>query len=349
MKKEKIEVLTLSLVGITCFGIIFFVLMKHIFPVIAPFLAAWFFATAVSGPAEALSRKSRISPKLWRPTLAVGAVLLVFCVLGIFVWQTVDLIRLMLTDMGAGGEIYTMLARLSEPKFPFVDSEMPEGLAERLGEAIGELVGLLLERLGALITNVASFIPKALIFLLVTLISLIYFAIDIDRINRFVMSLFPKKTRDKLARARRDLFSIICKYVKSYLQIMLITFVIMLVGFLILGVKRAFAVAAVIALLDLLPILGVGIVLVPWSACAFALGNGRMGVGILVIFIAYTVIREIVEPKILGKSLNVHPVLTLISLYVGYALFGAAGLVVLPVCAVLLSGLFKKDDAAKVG
>lgn len=348
VKREKAEVVALILVGAVSLGILITVLMRNILPVIAPFLIAWFFAAAVSEPAAALSKRTRISPRLLRPTLAVGAVLLIFCALGLFVWQTVDLIRLFLADIGAGGEIYAVLARLSEPRLPFIDKGMPDGVAARLGEALSDLAGLLLEKLTALIADVAAFIPKALLLLLVTLVSLVYFAVDIDGINSSIISIFPEKTRDRISGFKREFFTVICKYVKSYLQIMLITFVIMLVGLLILGVKRAFAVAAIIALFDLLPILGVGIILVPWSACAFALGNGAMGVGILVIFISYTVIREIVEPKILGKSLNVHPLLTLVSLYVGYSLFGAMGLVAFPIGAVLVFGSFKKNETAKV-
>ena len=130
---------------------------------------------------------------------------------------------------------------------------------------------------------------------------------------------------------------------------MLITFAIMLVGFMILGIERALLIALIVAVLDLLPILGVGIVLVPWSIFSFALGNNAIGIGLIVIFLSYTLIREILEPKILGKSLDVHPALTLVSLYLGYSLFGAPGLIVFPIIAVLICHLFKKDKSAKVG
>ena len=130
---------------------------------------------------------------------------------------------------------------------------------------------------------------------------------------------------------------------------MLITFGIMLIGLFILGIERAALIAVIIALLDLFPILGVGIVLVPWSIFELALGNNGRGIGLIVIFVSYTVIREIIEPKIIGKSLDVHPALTLVSLYVGYALFGGLGLIVFPILAVLVCQLFKKDKSTEVG
>lgn len=349
MKKEKFEAVVLMLVGILCFGVIFFVLMKHIFPVILPFLLAWLVSCGVIGPASHLEAKTRVSAKFWRPCLAVGSVVIIFAAISLLVWRLADFLRGLLTDILSGGELYTVLMHFSEPRLPFVDLGIPDELALKLSEGIRELLGVLLSRLADIVGNTVTLLPKALVFLLVTLTALVYFAIDIDRINGGIFSLFPEKTSKRISSLIHRFFEIIGKYVKSYLQIMLITFIIMLVGFMILGVEHAPLIAIIVAILDLLPILGVGIVLVPWSIFSFALGNNAAGIGLIVIFLSYTLIREILEPKILGKSLDVHPALTLVSLYLGYSLFGALGLIVFPIIAVLVCGLFKKDKTAEIG
>ena len=349
MKKDKFEAIVPMVVGILCLGVIFFVLMKHILPVILPFLLAWLVSCGVVGPASRLEAKTRVSAKFWRPCLSVGSVILVFCAISLLVWRLADFLRGLLTDILSGGELYTVLMHFSEPRLPFVDVGMPDELALRLSEGIRELLGALLSRLADMVGNTVGLLPRALVFLLVTLTALVYFAIDIDRINAGIFSLFPKKISEKLETLTNRFFEIIGKYVKSYLQIMLITFTIMLVGFMILGVEHAPLIALIVAILDLLPILGVGIVLVPWSIVSFALGNNAVGIGLIVIFLSYTLIREMLEPKILGKSLDVHPVLTLVSLYLGYSLFGALGLVIFPVIAVLICGSFKKDKTAEIG
>ena len=128
----------------------------------------------------------------------------------------------------------------------------------------------------------------------------------------------------------------------------MITYATLLVGLLLLGVEHAAVVAFFIALLDILPIIGVGTVLIPWSIYELAIGDSALGIGLILLFLANAVIRQISEPKIVGKSLDLHPIITLITLYVGYALFGLWGMLLLPVAAVCISTALKGDNAAKV-
>ena len=91
------------------------------------------------------------------------------------------------------------------------------------------------------------------------------------------------------------------------------------------------------ALLDALPLIGVGTLLVPWSIYQFIFGDVRVGVGLLVLFGVHEILRQITEPKIIGKSLGIHPVLSLILLYVGYSIFGFFGLLLIPIAAVVVN------------
>lgn len=348
MNKQKLEVLVLILVGVLSFGALFVLLMKYIIPVVAPFLIAWFVAFAVRVPAGWFAEKTHISERFWRPTLAISLTLFVFVSLALLFWQLTEFLIEVITEVTSGGELYIILARLSEPPTMILGPGIPDSLVESINEGIHELLSSVLGSLGSVITDVVSFVPGALFFLLITVISLVYFAIDLERINGFVKSLFPESMAKKLSSVRRNFFSVIGKYVKSYLQIMLITFAVMLIGFVALGIENAAIIAVIVSVLDLLPVLGVGIVLVPWSIFRFAVGDATVGIGLLIIFVLYTVIRELVEPKILGKSLDMHPIATLITVYVGYALFGFLGLIILPIATVLFGMLFKKDKAAEV-
>ena len=107
--------------------------------------------------------------------------------------------------------------------------------------------------------------------------------------------------------------------------------------------------AAVISLLDLLPVIGVGTVLVPWSIWMLMSGDGRGAVGLLILFAVNEVVRQIAEPKIFGMNLGIHPLLTLILLYVGYSLLGLVGLLLLPVVSVIVSVAVNKGKTADVG
>ena len=103
-----------------------------------------------------------------------------------------------------------------------------------------------------------------------------------------------------------------------------------------------------IALLDLLPVIGVGTVLIPWGIFALATGNKILGIGLILLFVANTVIRQFAEPRIVGKSLNLHPLITLMAIYIGYALFGFIGVFILPVIAVSISAMLNGNNTTEI-
>ena len=117
---------------------------------------------------------------------------------------------------------------------------------------------------------------------------------------------------------------------------MFITFVELSIGLTLIGIKHAVAVALVVSIFDILPVLGTGGVMIPWTVLAALQGNYSLAVGLLVIYIVITVIRNIIEPKIVGSQLGLHPVVTLCSMFVGVQLFGVIGLFGFPIGLPLL-------------
>ena len=137
-----------------------------------------------------------------------------------------------------------------------------------------------------------------------------------------------------LVRWKDGFFSVFLKYMRSYLLLLVITFAEMAVGLFLIRAPYPLVMALIIAALDLLPVIGVGVVLIPWGVWSFAVGKTPFGIGLLVLFAFHTVFRQIIEPKIVGKNLGVHPLLTLLFIYVGYSVFGIAGLLLVPVLTV---------------
>ncbi len=340
MKKENLKFFVLVLLGAALFGYVFSGIMKYILPCVLPFLIAFTVALAVRRPAERIAEKTHISRRFLRPCIAVFLTALSLGALSFILWRIGDLLWGIFSDIAEEGSLYLMLERITSPEI----TRLPKGVSDGVSSAVVFLV----EKCAELVTRLAVALPEAVVSLLVTFISIVYFSIDIDRITEFLKSLFSDEIRNKISGTGNRILNILGKYVKSYLQIMGITFVIMLAGFMILGVKNALNIALIIAVLDLLPLIGAGAVLLPWSIFAFILGNVALGVGLIILFLVYTVIREAAEPRILGKSLDVHPIVTLISIYTGYALFGFSGLVAFPILSVLFTGLLKKDKSAEV-
>ncbi len=348
MNKERLErIFFLIFIGIGAL-VIFFLLIKYLLPALLPFFIAWAIALAVRSPSEYISRKTRISRKIISPTIAVLLMLAAVFAIGALTVALASQGWELLSGIVKDGELEEFIRRILNPFEGRLEGAFSEEITGHLNTAVGELISGALSALAHLLTEVVSGVPRLLFFLLITLISTVYFCIDIDRVNRFVINALPERARKTVFRIKKNSFTLALKYLRSYSLIMLITFAVMLVGFTLLKVRYALLLAAIVALLDALPVLGVGTFLVPYSIISFVRGNSALGIGLIILLIVHEVIRQTAEPKILGKHLGLHPLVTVISLYAGYSLFGLVGLLLFPFLAAALCALVVKNKTAEV-
>ena len=348
MKLSRLKDLSLLLLGALAAILLTVAFMEYLLPVALPFLIAWFMAFATRYPAKRLSGLLHVSERVVRPILAILITLILFSLFSLFLWMIVDRLWQLLSYVGEGDNaIYDLLISFSDPDSELFDFVTPE-LRERIANALSGLFGSLLSGLASLVTDWVSVIPGLLLFLLATVISLIYFAVDLEKINARVRSFLPKRQRERLSKLREAFFVAIGKYMLSYLIMMLLTFGVLLFSFAILRIKDAFSLALLISVLDLLPIIGVGTVLVPWSIICFLTADPARGIALIVIFVLNTVLRELIEPRLVGKSLDMNPLLTLILIYAGYSLFGIRGIIALPVIAVIISIVINNRDPSEI-
>lgn len=347
MDFEKLRRLTYTVVLILSGAFIFYLFMKHVFVAVLPFLIGWFVAFAMRPIAAYLSPRLKIKQGLLRLILTVILILLLTGLMSLAIWMLSREIWTLLSGMdadfgairdavddilGDGGIIGKIFGEFSD--------YVADGISRIFSTAIGALAGG--------ISNLATMIPRALFFVLITLISAVYFSLDLDNINAAVKRLLPRSVCSVAIKLKDGFLSALLRYARSYLLLLVITFGEMLAGLFILRAPYPLLMAIVIAVLDLLPVIGVGAVLIPWGIWAFITGNGAFGIGLIALFLLHTVFRQIIEPRIVGKNLGVHPVLTLVFLYVGYTLFGFVGLIFVPLLTVLVNIAFGKKDAAKV-
>lgn len=221
-------------------------------------------------------------------------------------------------------------------KFPFLNSILPV-VNESIYSIVLEMVSNGIQSLSNSLTSfVASFIaslPSFIIALVIMLLSLFYFSKDYDKLASVLEKSIPKKAIAILPKIKRDAIGVMLKYLKSYLFLLLLSLGQLFIGFLILRIEHPFTLALIIALVDLLPVLGIGTVLVPWSIIELATGNTLAGIGILILFVICYVIRQFAEPKILSKQMDVHPLVTLFAMYAGLKLAGLGGFILAPFLA----------------
>ena len=335
MNHEKIRRYTDLVVLVIGAGFLSYLFFKHVLLYLLPFLIGWFIAFAMRPPAARLAPKLRIKPKVLRLLMTVTLYLALLGVVSVGVWLL-------------SREVWGLLAHLGEG-----DSSLEEFISGLMGtngffgrlfgdfgdyvaDALYRVAMSMLSVLGSGLSSVISAVPKVLFFLLISVIASAYFAIGLEEINAAVKRLIPRPVFDVIVKMKDGFLDALFKYMRSYLLLLVITFLEMLTGLFLIRAPYPVIMAVVIALLDLLPVLGVGVVLIPWGIWSFLIGRTAFGIGLLVLFIAHTVFRQVIEPKIVGKSLGVHPLLTLVFIYVGYSVFGIVGLLLVPIFTVLV-------------
>ena len=195
------------------------------------------------------------------------------------------------------------------------------------------------------VISTAKQIPSILIAVVITLVASCFMTSDYDEIMGFVKRQFPKEKRKDLSRAKVLLKSTLSKTAKAYALIMTVTFTEMFIGLSILKLAGIYSsnyaviIAIVTAFVDIIPVLGTGTVLIPWALYNLIVGNYALAIGLAVIYAVITVIRQIVEPKLVAGQLGLSPVVTITSLYLGLKIFGVLGMIIAPILVTMLKVL----------
>ena len=350
MNREKISFyahLTVTALGALLLGYLF---IKYIFVLLLPFLIAWGVAFSLRPIANRISDGTKIPQRLVSVSLTaviiIGAIAVTVSSLVYAISEAWEF----LSGIIENESLYDVLQKVLNPISGLLgDREDAAELEAHIGDAVNSMLSSVLSGLVSTITSFVGAVPRVLIVILVTVIASIYFSLDLEKINSYVKRNLPKRVVLWLVGFKNKFLGSLVKYLRAYLILMVITFIIMLFGFLVLGVKYAVLFAFIVALLDALPLIGVGTVLVPWSIYQLIFGDLRLGIALIVLFVVHQVIRQFLEPKIVGKNLGIHPVMSLVLLYSGYFLLGFFGLVIIPLVSVILNILINKDDTSEVG
>lgn len=190
--------------------------------------------------------------------------------------------------------------------------------------------------------NTVKGIPGFLVAIVISVLASCFMAADYDWIVGFIKNQLPENKRHKLSAAKRIVFTSLGKLVRSYALIICITGTEVFVGLNILSFLNIYnsgnilTIAVVIAIFDILPVLGTGTFMIPWAAYSLITGKISLAVGLFVIYVIIYVIRQIIEPKIVGGTVGLPAVLTLMGMYIGSQLFGFIGIFLLPILMIIV-------------
>lgn len=321
----------------------------YLSPFVTGFIVAYFLKPVIN--------KINVYLKIKRSIAAVLCVLLFY---GVTVWllvlvgvQLALLIRnrfYLLPDFYSA-EIVPVVTRLLDWVQSFLVSIDP-GVQSAVEEAINNIManmGTYISdiSMGVLgyISTAATKVPAFLIRTLITVIASFFISLDYYKLTYFIARQLNTKQITMLYEVETYTKSALLKYIKSYALIMFITFCEIGTGLFLLGVEKPFLIAILIAAFDILPVLGSGGILVPWAVISLVTGDIFLGVGIAILYVTITVIRNIIEPKIVGRQVGLHPVVTLACMYVGTMVMGILGLFLFPVS---MSILIQLNDSGKI-
>ena len=244
------------------------------------------------------------------------------------------------------GDLREKLLRLSS-NLPASAAAIASQWLNRLFEGGSVIAGTVSERLLRLAGDLISCLPDCFLFLLTTLLSAYLFSSQRGQLEDAVRRHIPEDWIERFRTVTKRLKTALGGYCKAQLWLTAVTFSLLTVGLLLLRVKNAPLSALIIALIDALPVFGSGTVLIPWSVVSFLRGNTFLGVGLLALYAVVAVSRAFLEPRFLGRQIGMHPLLTLLSLYAGFRLFGVMGLILLPIGVILLKQIYDLAEAAE--
>jgi sporulation integral membrane protein YtvI len=223
-------------------------------------------------------------------------------------------------------------------------SSIPKEIIASLENSVETIQRLLLEFATNSTQSIVHFItliPSFLIHFLVYLVALFLISLDLPKLKKRLKKYLSERTHQRLAMIVTQLSKAGIGFIKAQFLLSLITFFLALAGLLLLKVDYAVIMALLIVVVDILPILGTGSVLVPWGIISIANGNSGLGIGLIVLFVIITVVRRIIEPKVFSTNLGISPLAALVSVYLGFQLLGFIGLFIGPAFVILMETMVK--------
>ncbi len=344
--------------------LLLFAAVYYITPLVSPFIIGWVIAYALNPFVNLLQNKAKL-PR-W---LAVAIALLLF--LGIAVAIVSVLVTNIVIEIGYLAETIQNniekwrqdFVRLlnsdylqhlvnqfttfynENPKYQETINKNLTATASKLADTGSYIIGAFFNGLLAFLTS----LPNIATVMVIALLAAFFISKDFYRIAAKLSSWFPERAKKTTHAIWLDLRKALFGYLRAQFILISITAIVVIIGLLILRVEYAVTIGLITGLVDLLPYLGTGAIMVPWIIFVFLHGNVPLGIGLSVLYGIILVARQLIEPKVLATSVGLDPLATLIAMVVGLNLFGVLGLILGPVTLVLLTAFHKANVFRDIG
>lgn len=313
-----------------------------------PFVIGWFIAYVVSPLVNWLEKRIKIRRKLGSGLIIV-AVLAVVCLLiylagQLLVNEVSSLIQnvpSMYHDLENGmekiGNSFEGILKMVPPSVQESWTEMTTDFDRTMAQIMGKISDPTVTAVG----NFAMKIPTVLVSTIVTIVSAYFFVSDREEVIAWSKKVAPEPLVRRMSLVMENLKYAVGGYFKAQFKIMVVVFGILLVGFFILQVHFSFLLAILISFLDFLPFFGTGTALIPWMVYKVLVGNYKMAIGLVVLYAVTQLVRQVIQPKLVGDSIGMKPLVTLVLLFVGYKIGGIIAMIFAVPIGMIVINLYK--------
>lgn len=332
-------------VAILC--LLLWISVRYLLPVAVPFLIGGIIALLAEPGVHLLQNRMK-----WRRLPAVG--LCVSLTLLLLTGLLSVLVAAAIRELGAAAKLAPAVGQtvgqglvVLEDWLVSLADRAPDNLRPVLIQTVlstfqngTTLIHQVTQRIPGAVANLIGWLSRGALTVGTGVLAGFLISARLPRIKAWIKNRLPDNWNNKVLPAAKRLKKTFGGWVRAQLKLIAITWTVVSIGFLLFGVPYAPLWAALVALVDAVPVLGVGTVLVPWSVVCFLQGNLWQGAGLLATFGCAWLIRSVLEPRLVGKSLGLDPLLSLAAFYIGFKLWGIPGMILAPVTAAVLKNLF---------
>lgn len=339
---NKIEQRKAFLINLLFFGAVIAIIMiifRYVIGWLLPFIIGFIIAAIMHPIIRRISKRTKVRQKYIAVIVVVLGYALIVTLLTLGVIQLMSQLSVWLVRLPDyfTSQVLPTINNLGDSLSGYIDNMPPEwqrqleilqsSLITTLSDTVASLSSYGLTMLG----NFTKALPSFFIALIFTILASFFISMQYDQVKEFLSYQMSDKVRHIVREVKNTFSGTIFKYFKAYLKIMTLTFVELSVALLVLRVNNAIPIALGIAIFDILPVFGTGGILIPWILISLLNGEFVFALGLLIVYVIVTIVRNFAEPKIIGDQLGLNPIVSLIAIYLGFKWIGVFGMILMPV------------------
>lgn len=313
-----------------------------------PFVIGWMLSVIASPLVSFLEKRLKIMKKLGSAitiilvlAICIGAIYLIISRMWGEIVTLTQNFPSMYRDLERG---FQEIGEKGSQFFAYLPTQVQEGWSEfmaNLDEVMGSIIGQIGEPTIEIAGNMAKRIPSVLVGTIVAFVSAYFFVSDKEMLSAWVKRVVPEPITSRMIMVADNLKYAVGGYFKAQFKIMIVVFAILMAGFTLLHIHFSALLALAIAFLDLLPFFGTGTALIPWAVYKFLIGDYKVAIALLVIYGVTQLVRQLIQPKLVGDSMGLNPLYTLFLLYLGYRVGSVLGMIFAVPLGLIVMNLYK--------